>query len=46
MSDLRQSIIASAEIDGARVEIVPGRNVWLDIRVNGLKSRALAHSVC
>ena len=39
MSDLRQSIIASAEIDGARVEIVPGRNVWLDIRVSGLKSR-------
>ena len=42
MSDLRQSIIASAEIDGARVEIVPCRNVCLDIRVNGLKSRLAA----
>jgi hypothetical protein len=39
---LSRSVKTSAEIDGARVEIVPGRNVCLDIRVNGLKSRLAA----
>ena len=39
---MSRSVKTSAEIDGARVEIVPGRNVCLDIRVNGLKSRLAA----
>ena len=39
---MSRSVKTSAESDGARVEIVPGRNVCLDIRVNGLKSRLAA----
>jgi hypothetical protein len=37
-SDLRRSIIASAEIDGARVEVVPDRNVCLAVLVKRLNS--------
>jgi hypothetical protein len=37
-SDLRRSIIASAEIDGARVEVAPDRNVCLAVLVKRLNS--------
>ena len=39
---MRHSIIASAEINGARVEVAPYRNVCLPVRVKRLNSRLAA----